>query len=257
MNLVKTIRDQLPAETLAKLSSILGVDRESLSSAVSVSVPSMLAGMRGLALQEAGIVRLMSALNSLDDTMFGNFERQLSGDTATMRHNGSALWNGLFGEGISGLESAVSRFTGVGTDAVRSLVAYLAPLVFGRVASHWRNQGGTSAALQSMFADQGRYIDDALPKGFSLRDVAEKPPVGEVHPAAAYTQQPSEMSAMLLVKTVLPLAAVIGAVLLLWNYFDSEAVTPEVEGEVAHEGAEEVTVLKPVTTPATETDVAR
>lgn len=252
MNLVKVIRDQLPPETLAKLSSILGVDQGSLASAVSVSVPSMLAGMRGVALEVDGVGRLTKSLNSLDDTMFGNFERQLSGDTAAMRHKGAALWQGLFGDHLSGLETAVSRFTGVGQDAVRSLVAFLTPLVFGRVASHWRNQGGTSAALKSLFADQGRYIEDALPKGFSLGDVAGIPHVGEVHPMAAHAQQPAETSAKSLVKTVLPLALLIGAVLLVWNYFGGDAVTPEIDQGAAHEGGDEVTVLKPVSPPATE-----
>lgn len=252
MNLVQTIRDQLQPQTLAKLSSLLEVSPERLASAVEVGAPAMLAGLRGLALQDDGMPRLTKALHSLDDTMFGNFDRQLSGDTTTMRRQGSGLWNGLFGENTSDLELAVSRFSGLGDDAVRALFAFLTPLVFGRVASHWRNQGGTPAALRHLFAEQGRYIEDALPAGFSLREVAGVPHDGDAQPAAGHVPQSAEMSIKSLIKTVLPLAFLIGAGLLLWKYLDGREAPPEAEREIARDSAEEVTVLKPVAPAAAE-----
>ena len=49
MNLVKLITDQLSGEALNKLSSMLGADSDSTTMAARAAVPSLLAGLAGLA----------------------------------------------------------------------------------------------------------------------------------------------------------------------------------------------------------------
>src|SRR5262245_34453273 len=102
MNLVKIITDQISGDTLDRLSSTLGVESDAIESAVTAAVPAMLAGLGGLASQEDGVRKLSAALGSLDDTMFGNFDRLLNNGTGLLMEKGSAQLGGLFGDGLSG-----------------------------------------------------------------------------------------------------------------------------------------------------------
>jgi hypothetical protein len=253
MNLVKLITDQISSDTLAKLSTKLGVDSETLESAITAAVPSMLAGLGGLAAKEDGIRKLSTSLGSLDDTMFGNFDRLLSvdggsqGDSGTLLQKGSGLLQGLFGDGLtSSLATAVSRFTGLDASIVKTLLAYLTPVVLGRVASQWQNQGGTPGALKNLFADQKRNIEDALPSGFELADVAGLAPMGGVHRAATSAAASAPDASKSLLATVLPLALVLGGAFLLWNYWSNRQPPQEVAVKPALDEAEAVIAMKPI-----------
>jgi hypothetical protein len=247
MNLVKLITDQISSDTLAKLSTKLGVDGETLESAITAAVPSMLAGLGGLAAKEDGIRKLSTSLASLDDTMFGNFDRLLNGDSGTLLQKGSGLLQGLFGDGLtSSLATAVSRFTGLDASIVKTLLAYLTPVVLGRVASQWQNQGGTPGALKNLFADQKRNIEDALPSGFELADVAGLAPMGGVHRAATATAASAPDASKSLLATVLPLALVLGGAFLLWSYWSNRQPPQEVAVKPALDEAEAVIAMKPI-----------
>ena len=126
-----------------------------LESAITAAVPSMLAGLGGLASQEEGIRKLSSTLGSLDDTMFGNFDRLLSGDTGTMLQKGSGLLQGLFGDGLSSnLATAVSRFTGLDAGIVKSLLAYSDAARAGPRGQPVAESGRHAGGLKTLFADQ-------------------------------------------------------------------------------------------------------
>ena len=69
------------------------------------------------------------------------------------------------------LANALSGFSGLSSATARSLLTYLIPVVLGKVAMQWKNQGSTASALASLFADQKQNIAAAVPAGFSLSDV--------------------------------------------------------------------------------------
>jgi hypothetical protein len=247
MNLVKIISDQISRDTLDKISSTLGVDSETLESAVSAAVPSMLAGLGRLASQEDGVRKLSTALGNLDDTMFGNFDRLLNGGTGLLMEKGSALLGGLFGDGLTNsLATAVSRFSGLNIDLVKKLLAALTPLVLGRVASQWRNQGGTAGALKSLFAGQQRNIEDALPSGFNLEDVPGLTRIGDVRRAAPHAAAAAPAAEKSLVSSLLPLALLIAGALMLWFYFNNRERAREAEVKPALDDAETIVALKPI-----------
>jgi Bacterial protein of unknown function (DUF937) len=247
MNLVKSITDQLSSDAMAKLCSTLGVDGESIESAVAVAVPSVLAGLGRLATDEEGIHTLTRTLGGLDDSMFGNFDRMLSGDTTAIVQKGRTLWSGLFGEGLqSNLATAINRFTGISPTTAVSLLEYLTPLVFGRVASQWRNQGGTPEALKRLFDSQQRFIADALPSGFSLSDIRELPQMsGARSPATKPTEAP-RVAAKFLNGSLIPLALAIATVVLLWSYLRNRVQPQEAGVRPALEATDKVVVMKPV-----------
>lgn len=246
MNLVKLITDQLSSDTLAKLASLLGVDSETVESTVAAAVPSMLAGLGGLVSKEDGVRKLSATLGSLDDTMFGNFDRLLGGDTGALLQKGSGLIDGLFGDTMSSnLTTALSRFTGLNSSTVKSLLAYLTPLVLGRVASQWRNQGGTPGALKTLFADQKRHIEDALPSGIAPEDI---PGFSRAIDARSDATRAATGPAPTkpLASTLLPLALLIAGALVLWSYFHNRQQPQLADEKPALDASEEVVAMKPV-----------
>lgn len=248
MNLVKLITDQISSDALAKLCSILGIDRDNAESAISAAVPTMLAGLGGLAAQEDGVRKLSGALGNLDDSVFGSFDRLISGDANALRQKGGGILNNLLGDGLTGgIAVAISRYTGVAPETIKSLLAYLAPVVIGRVASQWQNQGGTPAALKNLFADQKRYIDDALPAGFSLSDVSGLGRLSELSRSATHAAKQAETASRSLASTLIPLALLLVGAILIWNVWRSRPAPQQADVKPALEDAEAVVAMKPVT----------
>lgn len=256
MNLVKLITDQISSDAIAKLCSILGIDRETADSAIAAAVPTMLAGIGGLASSEDGVRKISGTLNNLDDSMFGNFDRLIGGDASALRQKGGGLLSSLFGDSLyGGIATAISRYTGMGPEAIKGLLAYLAPVVLGRVASQWQNQGGTPGALKNLFADQKRYIEDALPAGFSLSDVSGIGRLGDLGRSATHAAKSAETASRSLASTLIPLALLAAGAVLIWNVWRSR---PEQQAEVkpAIEDTEAVVAMKPVAPEIVAPDIA-
>ena len=250
MNLVKVITDQLSGETLGKLSGLLGTDSETVGTAASAAVPALLSGLSGLASNADGAKKLTSVLGGLDASSIGNFANMLGGNTSSMLQNGGGLLGSLFGDGmISTAANAISRFSGLNAGAAKTLLSYLMPLVLGKVVGQWKTQGGTPAALTSLFAEQKRNISDAVPAGFSLGEI---PGVGVAREAvrtasdtARRTAETAGRAAPSMASWLLPLAAVLVVGFLLWYFLKPRPATvPAVAQKTATEG-ERVTAMKP------------
>ena len=125
---------------------------------------------------------------------------------------GFGLLNSLFGDGmISGIANAISRYSGINFDAAKKLLAFLMPMVLGKVAAQWRSQGGTVGALTSLFADQKRNIADAVPAGFSLADIPGLAGAGEaVRDTATHTTRRATETAEAATGSARELAAAAG-----------------------------------------------
>lgn len=247
MNLVKLINDQLSTESLGQLSSLLGVDSETTEAASGAAVPALLAGIAGMATNEDGIRKVSTALNGLGDGMFGNFQRMLGGDTNAMRESGSRLLGGLFGADLVGnLASAISRYTGLDASTAKTLLSYLAPLVLGRVASQWQSQGATPGALKNLLVDQKRYIDDALPTGFSLTDVPGLARMGEVGRTASALASQAKSESKSLAATLLPLGLLLVGAALLWGFWQNRQAPQQAAAEPELEEPRPVVAMKPV-----------
>jgi hypothetical protein len=246
MNLVKQIMDQLTGGAIGQLSSLLGTDEETTERATTAIVPTLLSALSRMASTDDGARRLTDTLGGLDTSALGNFTQALSGNASSLLGRGTSLLGSLFGDSmISALASTLGRFTGLSSGLTKSLLGYLMPVVLGKVANQWRNQGGTTQALQSMFADQRENITNALPAGFSLADI---PDVSDV-PRPAYATsskadiKPVAASSPML--WLLPLAVALLAGFFLWQFL-SRPRDRQVAVEDVTTTTEEVTVMKPV-----------
>ena len=100
--------------------------------------------------------------------------------------------------------------------------------------------------LKSLFADQRRAIEDALPSGFALEDVPGLPPMGDVRRSAAHAAASAPAASKSLAATILPLALVLAGEFLLWSYFNNRQRPQEAAEKPALDEAEAVVAMKPV-----------
>jgi hypothetical protein len=246
MNLVKHIMDQLSGGALGQLGTLLGTDEETTERAATAAVPSILAALAGMTSNDDGLRKLTSALGGLDTSGLGNITQLLSNNASSVLNNGTSLLGSLFGDSmVSGLTSTLSRLTGINAGLVRTVLAYLMPLVLGKVATQWKNQGGTGPALKSLFADQRDNIANAVPAGFSLDDL---PSVGEVRkPAytAARKMDREPVAAGSAMRWILPVALALVGGYLLWQFFPRPGANQAAAERVSPTAAE-VQTMKPV-----------
>jgi hypothetical protein len=143
----------------------------------------------------------------------------------------------------------------------KNLLAYLLPMILGKVSGYWKSQGGTTSALTSLFADQKRNIADAVPAGFALSDIPGFGDAGKVYRAAGDTGRRAGDSAADTTRRVastagssgrsiaswaIPLALLLVGGFLLWNYFRTRPDANAPVAQSANQDADQVTVMKPV-----------
>jgi hypothetical protein len=249
MNFVKQILDELSGDTLGKLGSLLGMDDETAESAVSAAAPSLLAGLASLATQSDGTRKLTSALGEFDESSWGNFGELLGGDASALFQKGGNLLTNLFNATLlNGLSNAVAKFAGINSGTARNLLAYLAPMVLGKISALWRSRGGDASALTSFMAEQKENIVEAMPAGFSLADVPGLARFGDTARAAGRRPQAATPS---VASWAVPLALLLVAGFLLWNYMQPR----QDAAQAARDAAERTTAMKPVV-PETTTSTA-
>jgi hypothetical protein len=248
MDLVKQIMSQLSGEALKKLGDSLGSDNETTEQAASAAVPSLLAALTGLASQAGGAQKLTSALGGLDTSTLGNFAHLLSGDSSALSQKGGSLLSSLFGESLlSTLASAISRFSGLNVGAAKSLLATLAPMVLGHVASQWKNRGGSTSALTSMLTEQKGNIADAIPAGFTMPEV---PGLGQLGDTVRAGGRAAERASRSVASWAVPLALLVVSALLVWNFMPKNRVSEPTAMKPTASQPETTTVMKPVVSDA-------
>jgi hypothetical protein len=246
MNLVKQIMDQLTGGAIDQLGSLLGTNAETTERAATAAVPSLLSALSGMMSSDDGARKVTNALNGLDTSGFGNIAQMLGGNSSSVLSTGTSLLSSLFGDSMtSGLASTLSRFTGLNSGIVKTLLAYLTPLVLGKVANQWKNQGGTSQALKSLFAEQRDNIANAVPAGFSLADISDANDIRKPVYATTHTRDREPVAARSPLSWLVPAALALLGGFVLWQFLSrprpNEAVAEKVET-----AGDNVTAMKPV-----------
>jgi hypothetical protein len=174
MNLVDLVKDQLTSQVLGSLGSLVGTNEAQTKAASAAAVPALLSGIAKMAGTTQGAGQLASALGGLDLGMLGNLAGVLGGSNASkMADKGGSLLGSLFGNSATSMiVETLASFLGIKGGIARSMLSYLAPVVLGTVAKQLTSSGKSidAAGIQSLFADQSRNIQSALPAGLSLGD---------------------------------------------------------------------------------------
>ena len=177
MNLVDLIAGQLSSgDVLGKLGGLIGANESQTKSATSAAVPALLNVFSKLASTNSGADSLAKAMGGLDLGMLGNLAGALGGSQASgLGSLGGNLLGSLLGGGggnnLSVLVDAVAKFAGMQPGIMKTLLTYLAPIVLGTVAKQFTGKPD-AAGISRLFSEQSANIRGAMPKGFSLPDLA-------------------------------------------------------------------------------------
>src|SRR6516162_1191962 len=167
-NLVSLVMQFLTPDTVGRIATALGFDRNKVQSAISGAVPALLAAFNDVAAQPGGPQKLADAARQ----QTGSFESLASvlaaGGQSSLVDKGSQLLSSLVsGQNQNTLIGAITKFTGLGQGASDSLLGMLAPIVMGTIGQHQSATGALNAnGIANLFASQKDNIAAALPSGF-------------------------------------------------------------------------------------------
>jgi hypothetical protein len=167
-NLVSLIMNFLTPDMIGRIASALGLDRNDTSSAVDAGVPALIAALAGVAAKPGGPQKLADAAKQ-ESGMLDKFAGMLGTATQTtsVTDRGSRMLASLLGSrDQTALESAVGKFSGLGSSAGGSILSALAPVVMGAIAQQQGPRGLDGSNIANLLSSQKDNIVDALPSGF-------------------------------------------------------------------------------------------
>jgi hypothetical protein len=172
VNLIDLVKSQLGSQVMNQVSGLLGESPDKTQTAVNGAIPALLGGLLGSASSGNGANNMLSALNSVDDSMLGNVAGLLGGggnqSSGLMDMGGKLLGSLLGGGNVGGLTNAIAGFSGLGKGAAGSLLGLIAPLLMGVIKRQLTGSGGLNVGnLTSLLTSQKANIASAMPAGLS------------------------------------------------------------------------------------------
>ncbi|NVJ22746.1 OmpA family protein [Myxococcus sp. AM011] len=163
-NLIDMVRERFTGNVMQQMGSAMGEDPSTLGKAL----PGVIATVGGSVAErgstEAGAQRLMSQLNEGGYTgpNAGN-EEILSADT---EERGQGMLNGLFGDKLGSITSALGRAGGFSNSkSAGGMMALVAPMIMGVIGKHVRDNRMGAAGLGQLLGGQKSLLSAALPAG--------------------------------------------------------------------------------------------
>jgi len=168
INLIDIVKQQLTSGVLDKAASLLGEDKQAVSTGLGAVLPALLGGMANKATDINGAQTLLTALSSgnHDGSIFSSLGSLLGGGSATqgLMNSGSTMVNSLFGNKTGGIIDFLASHAGIKSSSASSLLSMAAPLLMGSIG---KQLGGNAsvATLMSLLGSQLPHIQAALPAG--------------------------------------------------------------------------------------------
>jgi hypothetical protein len=168
INLVSTIMQSLTPDMIARIASLLGIDRSIAEKAISAGIPGILASFVNLASSPEGARQLSSTLAQQPVSGLDAVRAAIGSGQRNVADSGVSLLSGLIGNsGLMALAAALGSFAGTGTNAGKSLLGMLGPLVAGALGQQQRADGLDASGLASLLASQKDQIAGAMPPAFA------------------------------------------------------------------------------------------
>ncbi len=167
-NLVTTIMQSLTPDMIAKIASLLGIDRSIAEKAIGAGIPAILASFANLASSPDGARQLSSTLAHQPANGLEQIRNAIGAGQQSAAEGGASLLSGLLGgSGLNALAGAIGSFAGTGANTGKSLLGMLGPVVAGVLGQQQRNNGLDANGLASLLASQKDQIAAAMPSGFT------------------------------------------------------------------------------------------
>jgi outer membrane protein OmpA-like peptidoglycan-associated protein len=169
MNLVEILKEYLTPDVVAKLAANVGESPQTTTRSMGGMVPTVLAGLVGLASRSGGgqqVVHLLDAGRydgaALDDLggLFGGGSTTHAAISA-----GQGLLGTLFGNAQGSVLDVVTRALGIKKESAGTLLALAVPFVMNVLGKLRDQQGLTSDGLARVLGDQRQFLAGLVPPG--------------------------------------------------------------------------------------------
>ena len=167
-NLVSVVMQFLTPDMIAKIASVLGLDRNVTQKAVTGAIPALLASLADVASSPNGARQLTNTLTQQSSSL--ESLRNLVGGAGQnlLVETGSNMLSGLFGGGtLDTMAQTLGRFAGIGEGTSKSMLGMLGPVVLGALGQQQRSAGLDAGGLASLLTSQKDQIAAAMPSGLA------------------------------------------------------------------------------------------
>jgi hypothetical protein len=171
-NLVLLVTQLLTPDMIAKVASVLGLDRSLVQKMITGAVPSLLASVADVASTPSGARQLTNTLTQQQPGSLDGVLAKLTHGSGTdaLANAGSSMLSGLFGAGaLETMSHAIGEFSGAGKSSSKSLLSMLGPVVLGALGEQARSSGLDASGLASLLTSQKQQIAAAIPSGLADR----------------------------------------------------------------------------------------
>jgi outer membrane protein OmpA-like peptidoglycan-associated protein len=168
MNLVELLKEHLPPDVIAKLANLTGESPQTTARAMGVIVPTVLAGLIGLASRSGGRQQLVSMLDagrydgsSLSDlgALFGGGARTEAAVSA-----GQGLVSAIFANAQGSVLDLITK-AGLKKESAGMLLALSVSFVLDFLGKLRGQQGLTSDGLTRVLGEQRQFVGGIVPPG--------------------------------------------------------------------------------------------
>jgi hypothetical protein len=167
-NLVSVVMQFLTPDMIAKIASVLGLDRNVAQKAITGAIPALLASLADVASTPNGARQLTNTLTQQSATL-DSLKNLIGGSGQNLlQESGTNMLSGLFGGGtLDTMAQTIGKFAGIGEGTSKSLLGMLGPLVLSALGQQQRSAGLDASGLASLLTSQKDQIAAAIPSGLA------------------------------------------------------------------------------------------
>lgn len=168
LNLVELLKEYLTPEVIGKLATLTGESPQATTRATGGIMPTVLAGLVGLASRGGGqqVVNLLDA-GRYDGSAAVDLGSLLGGGARTQEavSAGQGLLGSIFANAQGSVLDLVTRASGIKKESAATLLALAAPFVLSFLGRLRSQQGLTSDGLARVLGDQRQFLAALVPPG--------------------------------------------------------------------------------------------
>lgn len=168
--LLDTLRQQFTPATIQQMSSSLGTDPSTTSTAIAMALPALLGGLSQNASRPEGAAALDRALNAHDGGILDNLGSILGGGSSG-GGIGGAILSHIFGARRGPVEQGVGRASGLDPQQTARLLAMLAPIVMGVIGRMRQKDAIAASQLPDVLNKSATQIQKDTPDAGGLATI--------------------------------------------------------------------------------------
>jgi len=167
-NLVSVVMQFLTPDMIAKIASVLGLDRNIAQKTIAGAIPALLASLADVASTPNGTRQLNNTLTQQSDSLESLKNLVGGAGQNLVAETGTNMLSGLFGGGtLDTMAQTIGKFAGIGEGTSKSLLGMLGPVVLGVLGQQQRSMGLDAGGLASLLTSQKDQIARAMPSGLA------------------------------------------------------------------------------------------